>query len=65
MMKKIKRNSLAMHAFTLDFETQKLMNIINKEKTDEWPDEKASDVTKQLLKKNKQDNKINIVGMTT
>ena len=64
MMKKIERNSLAMHAFTLAFKTHKLMNIVNKAKTDEWPDEKASDVTKQLLKKYKQDDKINIVKMT-
>ena len=64
MMKKIERNSLAMHAFTLAFKTQKLMNIVNKAKTDEWPDGKASDVTKQLLKKYKQDDKINIVEMT-
>ena len=63
-MKKIDRNSLAMHAFTLAFKTQKLMNIFNKAKTDEWPDGRASDVAKQLLKKYKQDDKINVVEMT-
>jgi len=34
-MKKIERNDLAMTAFTMAFQTQKLMNMSNKAKTPE------------------------------
>ena len=58
------RNSMAMHTFTLAFQTQKLMNVINKAKTDDWSSGKANEVTKLLLKKYKQDDAINVVEMT-
>ena len=35
-IKKIERNDLAMAAFTMAFQTQKLMNMLNKAKTPEW-----------------------------
>ena len=64
IVKNIDWNTLAMHSFTLAFKTQRLMNMINKVKTDEWPGGRASDVTKLLLKRYKQDDAINIVEMT-
>ena len=64
IVKKIDWNKLAMHLFTLAFKTQRLMGMINKVKTDEWPGGRASDVTKLLLKRYKQDDAINIIDMT-
>jgi len=63
-MKKIERNDLAMAAFTMAFQTQKLMNRLNKAKTPEWENGKAHEVTKLLLKRYKQDDAINKAEMT-
>ena len=63
-MKKIERNDLVMAAFTMVFQTQKLMNMLNKAKTPEWENGKAHEVTKLLLKRYKQDDAINKAEMT-
>gem|GEM_PF-6951265 len=63
-IKKIERNDLAMAAFTMAFQTQKLMNMLNKAKTPEWENGKAHEVTKLLLKRYKQDDAINKAEMT-
>jgi len=63
-MKKIERNDLAMAAFTMAFQTQKLMNMLNKDKTPEWECGKAYEVTKLLMKRYKQDVAINKAEMT-
>ena len=62
--KKIHRNNMAMAAFTTAFKTQKMMNLLNKAKTVDWENGKASEVTKLLLKKYKQDDAINKAEMT-
>ena len=62
--KKIQRNNMAMAAFTTAFKTQKMMNLLNKAKTVDWENGKASEVTKLLLKKYKQDDAINKAEMT-
>jgi len=53
-----------MTAFTVAFQTQKLMNILNKAKTPEWENGKAYEITKLLLKRYKQDDAINKAEMT-
>ena len=63
-IKKIERNDLAMAAFTMAFQTQKLMNMLNKAKAPEWENSKAHEVTKLLLKRYKQDDAINKAEMT-
>ena len=48
-----------MATFTIAFQTQKLMNMLNKAKTPEWENGKAYEVPKLLLKRYKQDDAIN------
>ena len=62
-MRKIERNALAMAAFTMAFQTQKMMNLLNKSKSQEWENGKAYEVTKLLMKRYKQDDAINKAEM--
>jgi len=63
-MKKIERNDLAMAAYTMAFQKQKLMNMLNKAKTPKWENGTAYEVTKLLLKRYKQDDAIYEAEMT-
>ena len=62
-MKKIERYDLSMAAFTMAFQMQKMMNLFNKAKSQEWENGKANEVTKLLLKCYKQDYAINKAEM--